>query len=292
MRMRTPSAVFASVLGLLLLWADPTAATAQATAAAPAAPVTKVGDLVGNAERGKKHYRRYCAGCHGDLGNGLGENAQWIDPKPRDFTAAIFECRSTPTGTLPTDEDLYNSVSRGFVTTNMPPWFPLPKQTRIDAVAYIKTLLPALGDPGAGHPDHHPSGNAGHRGKHSPWAGAVPEDGVLEVSRAGRPRRRSVGLHAARQQGQPDPALQFQQQLPHQVRLHQRGPVPGLHDGTGRHADALLRRQPATGRGVGPGAFPPHPAAGQDARRLWPGRPGSRRMRTSSSRSARLGAEQ
>src|SRR5215471_10043274 len=74
----------------------------------------KVGNLAGHAAEGKKLYRRYCVGCHGPLGDGNGENAQWIDPKPRDFTAATFKCRSTPTGTLPTDEDLYNSVSRGF----------------------------------------------------------------------------------------------------------------------------------------------------------------------------------
>ena len=37
------------------------------------------------------------------LGDGNGDNAQWIDPKPRDFVAATFKCRSTPTGTLPTE---------------------------------------------------------------------------------------------------------------------------------------------------------------------------------------------
>ena len=34
---------------------------------------------------------------------GMARIAQWIDPKPRDFTLGIFKCRSTPTGTLPTD---------------------------------------------------------------------------------------------------------------------------------------------------------------------------------------------
>src|ERR1700752_1789281 len=66
-----------------------------------------VGSLAGHADSGKKLYRRYCVGCHGPLGDGNGENAQWIEPKPRDFTAATFKCRSTPTGTLPTDADLY-----------------------------------------------------------------------------------------------------------------------------------------------------------------------------------------
>ena len=101
--------------------------------------MSHIGDLTGNAESGKRLYRRYCIGCHGQDGNGLGMNAAWIDPKPRDFTEATFKCRSTPTGTLPTDEDLYNAVTRGFVTTNMPSWRPLTPQQRADLVAFVKT---------------------------------------------------------------------------------------------------------------------------------------------------------
>ena len=110
--------------------------------AAQGQTVTRVGNLTGNPAAGKQDYRRYCVGCHGPEGDGTGENAQWIDPKPRDFTAAVFKCRSTPTGSLPTDDDLYQSVSRGFVTTNMPPWLALTRQTRVDLVAYIKTFSP------------------------------------------------------------------------------------------------------------------------------------------------------
>ncbi len=133
MRMRTPSAVFASSLGLLVVASGATRLVAQET---------QVGSLHGNAAAGKQDYRRYCVGCHGQAGDGNGENAQWIEPKPRDFTAAVFKCRSTPTGTLPTDEDLYHSVSRGFVTSNMPSWLPLTRQTRVDLVAYVKTFSP------------------------------------------------------------------------------------------------------------------------------------------------------
>jgi len=101
---------------------------------------SQVGSLMGNATSGKQLYRRYCIGCHGPQGDGNGENAPWIDPKPRDFTAATFKCRSTPTGTLPTDEDLDHAIQRGFVTTNMPSWNPLTPQQRADLVAYIKTF--------------------------------------------------------------------------------------------------------------------------------------------------------
>jgi len=101
-----------------------------------------IGNVTGHAKDGKGDYRRYCAGCHGDLGDGNGENAQWIDPKPRNFTLATFKCRSTPTGTLPLDQDLYNSIGRGFTNSNMPIWNTFSDQQRADLVAYIKTFSP------------------------------------------------------------------------------------------------------------------------------------------------------
>jgi cytochrome c oxidase cbb3-type subunit 2 len=101
---------------------------------------------------GAQLFRRYCVGCHGPAGNGQGENAQWIDPKPRDFTVATFECRSTPTGTLPTDEDLFNSITRGFVTTRMPSWSALTTQQRADLIAMVKSFSPRWQNEKAGTP--------------------------------------------------------------------------------------------------------------------------------------------
>lgn len=119
-----------------------------------------VGDLTGQADAGKKLYRRYSIGCHRPLGDGNGEKAQWIDPKLRDFTAAVFKCRSTPTGTLPTDPDLYNSVGRGFYNSNMPHWDALTTQNRVDLVAYIKTFSPRWKTEKPGDPINIPTGPA------------------------------------------------------------------------------------------------------------------------------------
>ena len=101
---------------------------------------THIDALTGGVHRGKQLYRRYCVGCHGPTGDGRGENAPWIDPKPRDFVTAMFKCRSTPSGELPTDEDLFKSVTRGFVNSNMPSWLPLTEQQRADLVAFVKTF--------------------------------------------------------------------------------------------------------------------------------------------------------
>jgi mono/diheme cytochrome c family protein len=85
-------------------------------------------------------YLRYCVGCHGTFGDGNGDNAAFLDPKPRDFTAATFKCRSTPTGTLPLDSDLIGTLVRGVEASNMPSWRPLSDENRRDLVAYIKTF--------------------------------------------------------------------------------------------------------------------------------------------------------
>ena len=105
------------------------------------------GDGQGRPDVGAQLYRRYCIGCHGPNGDGNGENAMWFDPtmgfaKPRDFTLGVFKCRSTPTGMLPTEEDLFDSVTRGFVNTNMPSWRPLTEQERTNLIAMVKAFSP------------------------------------------------------------------------------------------------------------------------------------------------------
>jgi len=129
------------------------AASGQATFAQE----SHIGGLTGEAMRGKQLYRRYCVGCHGPLGDGRGENAQWIDPKPRNFVTGTFKCRSTPSGALPTDEDLYKSVTRGFVDSNMPSWLPLTAQQRADLIAYVKTFSSRFSEEKAPSPLQVPS---------------------------------------------------------------------------------------------------------------------------------------
>lgn len=105
-----------------------------------------IGELVGTAKRGKELYQRYCIFCHGVHGDGRGESAPYLDPKPRDFTQAKFKCRSTPTGSLPSDSDLYQTISRGIYASAMPPWMPLTRQERADLIAYIKMFSSRFSD--------------------------------------------------------------------------------------------------------------------------------------------------
>ena len=106
------------------------------------AATSHIGNITGNAKAAAEPYRRYCVGCHGELGDGNGENAVWLDPKPRDFQLAVFKCRSTPTGTLPTDEDLFDTIARGLDRSVMPPWNTFTRDERADLVAWIKHYSP------------------------------------------------------------------------------------------------------------------------------------------------------
>lgn len=69
---------------------------------------------------GETLYARECAICHGIEGKGDGPAARYLAPRPRDFTLGLFKFRTTATGELPTDEDLFRTVSDGVPGTAMP----------------------------------------------------------------------------------------------------------------------------------------------------------------------------
>jgi mono/diheme cytochrome c family protein len=147
MRMRLQ--LWSLCLGAVAVFAFPVASSAQLTMAdinTRLGMESHIGHITGHAKDGKDDYRRYCVGCHGDLGDGNGEVAQWLDPpmwpKPRDFQLGIFKCRSTPTGTLPTDEDLFDTIARGLDRSAMPQWSTFTKQERADLVAWVKHFSP------------------------------------------------------------------------------------------------------------------------------------------------------
>jgi len=72
--------------------------------------------------RGRNIYMHMCVFCHGVDGNGGGQAVEYLYPWPRDFRAGIFKFRTTPTGTLPRDEDLYRTIISGIPGTSMPAW--------------------------------------------------------------------------------------------------------------------------------------------------------------------------
>jgi len=97
--------------------------------------------------RGKSVYLQNCAACHGVNGDGKGDAAAFLVPRPRNFVQANYRLRSTPMGKLPTDVDLFRSVSLGLPGTPMPPWkVNLNDGDRWAVVEYLKTFSPRFAD--------------------------------------------------------------------------------------------------------------------------------------------------
>lgn len=91
-------------------------------------------------DRGRVVYEANCAICHGDRGDGNGMAAHHFRIKPQNFRTGRFKFRSTPSGSLPLDEDLFRTITQGVGRTGMIPQVHLDEADRWDVVAYIKTF--------------------------------------------------------------------------------------------------------------------------------------------------------
>jgi cytochrome c oxidase cbb3-type subunit I/II len=104
-----------------------------------AVPVAAAGAMV---ERGRLVYEQACAVCHGVAGDGRGMSAHMFVTQPRDFRQGIYKFRSTPTGSLPLDRDLFLTLSRGVRGTAMVSQIHLSDADRWAVVQYLKTFSP------------------------------------------------------------------------------------------------------------------------------------------------------
>ena len=118
---------------------------ALAAAAWPACRSLAASDSpVPDVEAGKAAYTQHCARCHGLLGKGDGVDAKRFYPRPRDFSLGVYKFRSTASGTPPSDEDVFRTITQGLPGTNMPDWKHLDDATRWQLVYYLKSLSPAF----------------------------------------------------------------------------------------------------------------------------------------------------
>ncbi len=101
----------------------------------------QTGNPAAVASLGKSIYESKCVACHGKEGKGNGPAAAVLSPRPRDFTEGKYKFRSTESGSIPTDEDLLNTVSVGLHATAMPDWKPFIGDDSLKAVvAYVKSF--------------------------------------------------------------------------------------------------------------------------------------------------------
>jgi cytochrome c oxidase cbb3-type subunit 2 len=89
---------------------------------------------------GERVYQENCAACHSEKGDGKGPLAERLKTKPRDFTIGIYKFSSTPSGSLPLDEDIFRTISRGVRGTSMLAQLQLSERERWAVVQYVKTF--------------------------------------------------------------------------------------------------------------------------------------------------------
>ena len=99
-----------------------------------------------DAETGKQAFTDNCARCHGPGGAGDGRDSKRMFPHPRNLAEGIFKFRTTASGTPPTDEDLFRTISEGLPGSRMPDFQRLPEETRWQLVYHVKSLSSAFRD--------------------------------------------------------------------------------------------------------------------------------------------------
>ena len=89
---------------------------------------------------GERVYLQSCAACHGIKGDGKGPEAYRLATKPRDFTSGLYKFRSTPSGSLPLDNDIVRTIQQGVRGTSMLPQRHLSEQDILSVTEYLKTF--------------------------------------------------------------------------------------------------------------------------------------------------------
>lgn len=100
-----------------------------------------------NVAKGKEVYLKRCSFCHGLKGKGDGPVADTLHPRPRDFTSGLYKFRTTESGEVPLDEDLFRSLTKGLPGTAMQSFAAIPEMERWQVIYYLKKLAPDFFDP-------------------------------------------------------------------------------------------------------------------------------------------------
>ena len=101
---------------------------------------------------GQQIYQINCFVCHGVGGDGNGPAASMFRIRPRDFRTGVFKFRSTPSGSLPTDDDLLRTVTQGLRWTGMIGRPDLRESDRRAVIQFIKTFSPRFAKEKPGKP--------------------------------------------------------------------------------------------------------------------------------------------
>lgn len=116
---------------------EPKKKSSVITSVPPGTPYNQRQELL---NRGKIVYQNYCAGCHGNKGDGNGPASARLITKPRDFTREIYKFRTTDSSSLPMEADLHRTITRGLARVSMPAFPLMPEQDKVAVIQYIKSF--------------------------------------------------------------------------------------------------------------------------------------------------------
>ena len=91
-------------------------------------------------EQGQKLYGRYCASCHGALGDGKGAAGAALAQPPRDFRSCKFAHAQHAPGKLPSHDEVLEIIKKGVTQKGMPAWKGLNPQDLEAVGRYVETF--------------------------------------------------------------------------------------------------------------------------------------------------------
>ena len=142
--------------------------------------------------RGHQVYEINCVMCHGINGDGQGMAAHMFRVPPRDFRQGFFKFRSTSSGSMPTDNDLLQTVTQGIRWTGMVGRPDLSEADRRAVVQYLKTFSPRFAaEPPAGA-DCRAESSTAEPGPAGAGAPSVPRGWVCPMPWGPGPRGRAL----------------------------------------------------------------------------------------------------
>lgn len=111
--------------------------TATTTTTPPQATVSAKGNIT----NGATVYKKNCAGCHGNTGEGNGPAASSLKPKPANFVATDYKDSKGKNPRDYTDAEALDIINNGRKGTAMPAWKKQLSAEQInDVLAYIRSL--------------------------------------------------------------------------------------------------------------------------------------------------------
>ncbi len=148
-------------------------AVVAGAAEAPAWSSVDVGAGPSGAVNGAAAFRRYCAACHGEGGDGAGAIGLQMRVHPRDLTAGVFRLKSTADDAPPSDADLFRTLTVGIPLSGMPAFGWLDAETRWALVAHVKSLSKAFAGAAPAPLDLHPEPSASAQAGEALYAHAI-----------------------------------------------------------------------------------------------------------------------